>query len=141
MACFVFLKHAFWDLPIYLITNTLVLPFYPPKNQKFWKMKKLTGGIIILYLCTKNCNHMMYRQREFFVILVTFCSFTLPPNDPENQNFEKIKKNAWRYLSCYTYMCTINENHMIYGSWNIRCNRQNFLLTQIIKNLKIWKTL
>ena len=35
---------------------------------------------------------MMYRQREFFVILVIFCSFTLPPNDPENQNFEKIKK-------------------------------------------------
>ena len=55
-------------------------------------MKKITGGIIILHLCTKNCNHMMYRQREFFVILVIFCSFTLPPNDPENQNFEKIKK-------------------------------------------------
>ena len=24
-------------------------------------------------------------------------------------------------------MCTINENHMIYSSWNIRCDRQRFL--------------
>ena len=32
-----------------------------------------------------------------------------PPNDPENQNFEKKnEKNA--------YMCTINVGHMIYGS-------------------------
>ena len=23
-------------------------------------------------------------------------------------------------------MCTTNEDHMIYGSWNIRCNRQKF---------------
>ena len=30
-------------------------------------------------------------------------------------------------LSFYTYMCTINEDHMIYGSWNIRCDRQKFL--------------
>ena len=30
-------------------------------------------------------------------------------------------------LSFYTYMCTVNEDNMIYGSWNIRCNRQKFL--------------
>ena len=24
-------------------------------------------------------------------------------------------------------MCTINEDHMIYDSWNIRCNKQTFL--------------
>ena len=40
------------------------------------------------------------------------------------------KKKKWKkcleILSFYTYMCTINEDHMIYGSWNIRCNRQKF---------------
>ena len=30
-------------------------------------------------------------------------------------------------ISFYTYMHTVNEDHMIYGSWNIRWNRQNFL--------------
>ena len=29
-------------------------------------------------------------------------------------------------LPFYTYMCTINEDHMIYGSWNIRCDKQIF---------------
>ena len=39
------------------------LPFYPhnnPKNQDFEKMKKIPGDIIILYMCTKNYNHMVY---------------------------------------------------------------------------------
>ena len=31
-----------------------------------------------------------------FVILDYFLPF-YPPNNPENQNFEKMKKNAWRY--------------------------------------------
>ena len=40
-----------------------VLPFYPPKkpkNQNFEKMKNLAGDIIILHMCTKNHNHIMY---------------------------------------------------------------------------------
>ena len=39
------------------------LPFYPtknPKNQSFEKMKIIAGDIIILEMCTKNHNHMMY---------------------------------------------------------------------------------
>ena len=38
-----------------------------------------------------------------------------PPNDPKNQNFEK-KRKCLEILSFSTYMCTINEDHMIYGS-------------------------
>ena len=39
-------------------------------------------------------------------------------------------------------MCTINDNHMMYGSWVMKCNKQNFLLIWTIfcllppKNLK-----
>ena len=51
--------------------------------------------------------------------------FYHPPNNSENQNFEK--KRKWKkcleLLSFHTY---INENHMIYGSWNIRCDGQKF---------------
>ena len=43
----------------------LFLPFYPlplnnPKNQNFKKMKKIPGDIIILHMCTKDNDHMMY---------------------------------------------------------------------------------
>ena len=31
-----------------------------PKNQNFEKMEKASGDVIILHLCTKNHNHMMY---------------------------------------------------------------------------------
>ena len=47
------------------------LPFYPPnkpENQNFEKLKKThthtdtkaPGDIIILHICTKNYDHMMY---------------------------------------------------------------------------------
>ena len=35
-----------------------------------------------------------------------------PPNNAKNQNFEKMKKE----MSGDVNMCTINENHMMYGS-------------------------
>ena len=55
----------------------------------------------------------IWSATEFFLILDHFLLF-YPPNNPENQNFEKMKKNAWRYYP-FT-MCTINEDHMMYGS-------------------------
>ena len=77
---------------------------------------------------------MIYSSRDIeqnilkLVILGHFLPFYhSPPNDPENQNFEEKKwKKCLEILSFYTYMCTINED-MIYGSWNIRCNKQKFL--------------
>ena len=32
----------------------LFFALLPPKNQSFKKIKKTTGDIIILYMCTKN---------------------------------------------------------------------------------------
>ena len=42
----------------------------------------------------------------------------------ENQNFNT-EKNTWTYI--ILQMCTINDSHMIYGSWDMECNGQNFL--------------
>ena len=50
----------------------------------------------------------------------------LPLNDSKNLNFEKKRKKYLEILSFYTYMFTINVDHMVCGSWNIRCNRQKF---------------
>ena len=99
---------------------------------------------------TKNHNHMMYGSWDpdkiFLSFWAIFCPFTSPPhNDPEYQNFEKNEKNGWlEILSFYTYMCTINEDHTIHGSWNRRCDRQKFLtfwaIFCLFSPLTTWQT-
>ena len=69
------------------------------------------------------------RQTEFFVIWAIFFPF-IPPSLPKwsrkLKSWKKWKK-CLEILSFYTYMCTVNEDHMIYGFWNIMCDRQKFL--------------
>ena len=72
-----------------------------------------------------------------------------PPNNPKNKNFEKLKKMPADII--ISYMCTTNDNNMMYGSWDMQQDRQIFfaildcflhfypLTTQKIKNLKNWK--
>ena len=56
---------------------------------------------------------------DFFVTLDCFLHFyplpilTIPPK----KNFEKMKKLAGDII--ILHMCTINNNHLIYGSWDI----------------------
>ena len=130
-----------------------VLPFYPPnnpKNQKFEKMKKPPGDIITLHMSTINDNDIMYgswdikRNTEFFVILDHFCLY--PCNNPKNQNFEKMKKMPGDII--LSHKCTINDNHMMYGSWNWKRDTQNFLSFWTVfypftvvttQKIRIWK--
>ena len=49
----------------------------------------------------------------------TFCHFglffaLLPPNNPKNQNFEKMKKTPGDII--ILQMRTLNDNHMMYGT-------------------------
>ena len=129
-------------------------PFYPPKNlknQNFEKCKKFAGDII-LHKCTKNHNHMMHGSWDmewdgyFLLFWAIFCPFT--PLKTEKLKFWKKWKWCLGKLSFYRYMCTLNVDHMIYGS---RCNRHKFLsfwailcpfsplTTQNIKSLKLKK--
>ena len=48
----------------------------------------------------------------------------LPHNDPENETFEKIKKLLADII--ILHMCTINDNHIMYGSWDMECHGQDF---------------
>ena len=135
------------------------LPFYPPKspkNQNFEKMKKTPRDIIILYMCTKNYDQIMYgssnmvRDRcNYFFILGHFLSF-YPSNSPKNQNFEKLKKALGTII--ILHMCTKNYDQMMYSSWDMvrdRCNCYFSFLAifcpftpltaQKIKILKKWK--
>ena len=73
----------------------LTPPPPPPnnlKNPNFEKLKKATGGIIILHKRTKNYGQMMYGSSDmvldgcnYFSFWTIFYPFT-PPNNPKNQN-------------------------------------------------------
>ena len=60
---------------------------------------------------------------EFFDILDYFLPF-YPTNNLENQNFEKMYKTTEDII--ILHMCTIHENHTMYGSGDMEYNRQNF---------------
>ena len=72
-----------------------LLPPNSPKNQNFEKMKKTPGDIIILHMCTKNYDQMMYgswdmvhdRCNCYFSFWATFCTFT--PLKPKKSKFLK----------------------------------------------------
>ena len=60
-------------------------------------------------------------RQNFFVILGYFLPLYLP-NNPENQNFEKMKKTPEDII--ILNMSTINENHMMYDFKDMKCTRQ-----------------
>ena len=71
--------------------------------------------------------HVM--DRSFCHFGPFFFSFTTL-NDPENQNFEKMKMVPGYVI--ILHMCIRNHNHMMYASWDMECDRQNFLSFWII---------
>ena len=89
------------------------LPFYPSKNQKHAR------DIIILQMCTKNHDHMMYSSwdMEWVMFRTIFCPFTPPP--APSPPLTTWKKTTIELLSFYT--CTKNHNHIImYVQWCIQ---------------------
>ena len=53
-----------------------------------------------------------------------FLLFDLP-NNPKNHNFEKLKKSTEDII--ILHLRTTNDDHVMYGSWETECNKQNFL--------------
>ena len=103
--------------------------FKNPNNQNFEKLKKLLE-ISLFYTCVSRTSHMRYGSWDiewgtiFFVILGHILPF-YPPNNPENQTFEKIKKASGDVI--ILHMCTKNHDHMMYASWDMKCGRDSFL--------------
>ena len=130
--------YSSWDIEqniLKLVILGHLLPFYPHKNPKIkilknekicWRYHHFTHVYQKSQSYDVQFPRFGVRQTEFFVILGHFLLF-YHSQPPKNQNFEKKWEIFLEILSFYTYMCTINEDHMIYGSWNIRCNRQKFL--------------
>ena len=115
----------------FLLFWAMFCTFTPLKTWKIKivtnKKKKTPGDIIILHMCIINDNHMMYgswdMEHNGLTFLLFWTIFTL--FNPENQNFEKMKKIPGYII--ILHMHTINDKHMMYGSWDMGHDRQNFL--------------
>ena len=99
-----------------------------PENQISLKMNKTLGNII-LHMCIINENHdvwfLRYGARQnFFSFWITFCPFA--PLTTQKMKILKQWKNCNEISSCL-HMCIINDTHMMYGSSDMKCNRQKFL--------------
>ena len=103
-------------------------------KSTFWKKKKkkMPGDIILLYIYvyykwrSYDISFLKYKVRQtgIFVTLGHFLPFQ-PPDNPENQNF-KIKRNTGDIIILHIW--TINDNHMMYGSWDMEHDRQIFFV-------------
>ena len=94
-------------------------------------MKKLSGDVIILHMCTKNHKHMIYTSRDMQCNRHNFLSFLghflpfYPTIYPKNKIWKKCKNTPGDII--LLHICGINEDHMMYGSCNTRHGKQNFL--------------
>ena len=119
--------------------NTWRYHYFTPVNQKSWwcsQEQKSTApemwrteignfwSISALLLPWKPKKSKLWKD-NFLPFWVTFC-----PSTPENQNFEKLKKTTWDVI--ILHMCTINDNHTMYGSWNMERKTLNLLSFWIV---------
>ena len=125
----------------------------PWQNENYRRMKNASGNLIILHVYQKSWSWCMFAEiwcaiNNFFVILGHFLHFYNTSN-PENKKNGKMYKMLGDII--LLHMCTINEGHVMYGSWDTRHDGQSFLsfwaifypltllITQKSKQWKKWK--
>ena len=108
-----------------------LLPPYGPRKSKFcknehhnWRYYHFTNAYYKWQPHDVWFLRYEVQQTEFFVVLDCFLPF-YPTNNLKNKNFEKLKKTPGDII--ILHVCTINDNHMMYGSWDMRHECQNFL--------------
>ena len=102
-----------------------LLPPYGPGILKFWKNETNSWryhNFTNVYHKWQSYDVWFLRywvqQTEFFVILDHFCPFT-----PLTIRKIKILKKWKKLLDIILHM--LNDSHIMYGSWDMECNRQN----------------
>ena len=123
------MRHSSWDTEFF-VTFGHFWPVYLPnnlENQNFEKMKKESGDVITLHICTIKDNHMMYgswymecNRHDFLSLWTILCRFT-PLTTQKSKILKKMKIMTGDII--ILHKCTINDNHMMYGSWDMVCDR------------------
>ena len=128
-------------------------PLMDLENQNFEKMKNKTLKILSFYKCVSKMTVIWCMvpeiwnatDRIFLSIWIVFCPFT-PLTTQKIKILKKMKKPPGDII--ILHMCTINGNHMMFVSWDIKRDGQIFyhfgpffcpFTTQKIKILKNWK--
>ena len=107
-----------------------LLPFKPLnnlENQNFEIWKNYLE--ISLYTCLINEDHMIYGPRDmehdrqnFSSFWTIFCHFT--PQQPGKLKF--LKNTQTHGNTIILHKCAINDNHMMHGSSDMKCDRETF---------------
>ena len=131
------MMYCFWDMERgkenFCFFWAIFCPFTPLTTQKIRILKKWKKGLEILsfYTSVPQMTILWFMAPEIwnvtdiiFCHFVIFCTFT-PLTTHKIKNFENMKINAQRYY--HFTQGTINENHMIYDSWDMEHDRQYFL--------------
>ena len=102
-----------------------------PKNQNFEKMKKNCWRYhhfthVYQKPQSYEVQFLRYGVRQFFLVIFGhFLPLFSPlPNNPENQNFEKMKKASGDVI--ILNLSNNKHNHMMYAYSDMECNRQFF---------------
>ena len=98
-----FLRYQAWQTN-FLSFRTMFCPFTPLTTQKIKILKKMK----------KLLEYQKWKS---------YCPFTPLPPSLTTQRMKFWKKTPGDII--IFLKCTINENHMIYCSWHMKCTRQN----------------
>ena len=123
-----------WDRHNFLSFLAIICSFI---SRKAWKIKILKKRrkhleMSSLYTCVpKNHNHMMdvswnmeCDRHIFLSCWAIFCPFSSLLT-PKIKIWKKLEKNPGDII--LLHMSNINEDHMMYASWDTRHGRQSFL--------------
>ena len=112
-----------------LLSYSLSLSSLWKNGKSTWKYYNYT----LVYHKQRSCDVLLVkygvRQTKYFVIFDYFLPLYLS-NNPKNQVFGKMKKKNKNKNKnpgdiIFLQMCTLNEDRMVYGSWDMECHIQN----------------
>ena len=125
----VWLHYLIWSMTdrVLFSFRTIFCPIIPPpnnqENQNFEKIKKCLKILsFYTYVPQMTIWYMVleiWSSTEFFVILDHFLPFY--PYQTRKSKFWKNEKMPGDIF--ILHLLTINENHMMYGSWDMKHNR------------------
>ena len=126
-----FLRYGVWQTEFFCHYGPffVLLPPYGPKKSKFWKNEKNTWRYY--HFTNINDSHMMYGSSDMECNGQNFLSFWIifcPLNPLTTQKIKILKK--WKKTTediVILHKCTINDNHMMYGSWDMKGDGPKFL--------------
>ena len=123
------MMYASWDMECDrhdFVIQGHFLPLNPLITQKIKFLEKCLG-ISSFHSCVPKMTIIWCMVPEIgsmtdniFCHLWTIFSFY--PNSPVNQNFGKMKKKTTPGDIIILHMCTINDNHKMYGYWDMECD-------------------